>query len=103
MDVFLKRMVTMAVWPSGLWEPLKGYSGCRELRWTSEKVEHRIFGYQEADLFIMLVGCTHKQNVYHPHGTFQTLKDRISKLDRKEAYICEYPLRTTDGDEREGV
>jgi hypothetical protein len=103
MDLFLKRIVTMPDWPSEICKPLKGHTGYWELRWTSEKVEHRILGYKELESFVMLVGCTHKQRVYDPHGAFQILRDRISKLERKEATICDYPIRTTQGDEGEGL
>jgi transcriptional regulator with XRE-family HTH domain len=56
LDVFLDRLSKMREWPSGLCDPIKGHSGCWEIRWTAEKVEHRIFGYYSGPLsFVMLI------------------------------------------------
>ncbi len=99
MDLFLKRLARMRDWPTGTCAPLKGYQGCFELRWTAEKVEHRIFGRYESMCFLMLVGCTHKGKVYNPPGAFETLKERVGKLNRGEAAIHDYEIRSTYRDE----
>ena len=92
MDIFLKRIVKMQSWPTGICDPIKGHTGNWELRWTAEKVEHRIFGYYESSSFVMLVGCTHKGKTYDPHGAFEMLKDRVAKLARGEGTICDFEL-----------
>ena len=84
-DTFLDRIAKMKNWPSGICDPLKGHSGCWELRWTAEKVEHRVFGYYGGpSLFVMLVGCTHKGRIYDPHGVFETLDKEENSLMEKE-------------------
>src|SRR5713226_4016668 len=85
MDVFLDRIAKMRTWPSDICDPIKGYSGCWELRWTAEKVEHRVFGYYGGPLlFVMLVGCTHKGKVYDPPGAFETMEKRKKSLKSGE-------------------
>lgn len=99
-DVFMDRIAKMRSWPSGICDPIRGYSGYWELRWTAEKVEHRIFGYYAGELlFVMLIGCTHKGKVYDPHNAFQTMEDRKSKLTRKEGTLSRYELIAISGDE----
>jgi hypothetical protein len=92
MNTFLKRIIRMESWPTGTCNPIKGQSGKWELRWTAEKVQHRIFGYYDRDSFVMLVGCTHKGRIYDPHSAFETLKDRFGKLFQEEGDICDFTI-----------
>jgi hypothetical protein len=93
LDHFLDRIAKMPEWPSGICNPIRGHPGCWELRWPAEKVEHRILGYYNGALcFVMLVGCTHKGKVYDPPSAFETMKDRKSKIDRKEGALSCYEL-----------
>jgi hypothetical protein len=92
-DTFLKRLAKMESWPTGICDPLKGYPGKWELRWTAEKVEHRIFGYYGGpQVFVMLIGCTHKGKIYDPRGAFETMVDRARKLQTGEGTPSEYAL-----------
>lgn len=103
-DIFMDRIAKMKVWPNGICDPIRGHSGYWELRWTAEKVEHRIFGYRGGPLlFVMLVGCTHKGRVYDPSSAFQTMKDRRGKLKNKEGELSIYEPVRVGGDEEQGV
>src|SRR6266478_3313524 len=103
-DVFMDRIAKMKTWPSGICDPIRGHSGYWELRWTAEKVEHRIFGYYGGPLlFVMLLGCTHKGKVYDPPSAFQTMKDRSGKLKNQEGVLAIYELVRIGGDEEQGV
>lgn len=91
LDTLLKRIGKMESWPTGTCNKLKGYPGKWELRWTAEKVEHRIFGYYGGPkLFVMLVGCTHKGKIYDPSGAFDILVDRERRLQTGEGRLSEY-------------
>ena len=104
LDVFLDRISKMSAWPTGICDPITGHPGCWELRWTSEKVEHRIFGYYGGILrFVMLVGCTHKDGVYNPPSAFETMDDRKRKIETKEGTLSRYELVTFGGDEEQGI
>jgi hypothetical protein len=99
-DVFIDRIAKMKSWPSGICDPIRGHSGYRELRWTAEKVEHRIFGYYGGpSLFVMLIGCTHKGKVYDPASAFQTMEDRRGKLKAGEGALSIYELFNVGGDD----
>src|SRR5260370_39938299 len=55
----------------------RNHAGCWELRWTAEKVEHRIFGYfGEGKEFNRMVGCIHKVKIYSPTELFERLDQR---------------------------
>lgn len=90
-DLFLNRIAKMESWPNGICDPIKKHSRCWELRWTSERVEHRIFGfYGAAKQFNMMVGCTHKGNVYDPPGAFDTLDRRKADVENGKGVLDEY-------------
>jgi hypothetical protein len=91
-DTFLDRIAKMESWTTEICRPLKGrYSGRWELRWTAEKVEHRIFGYYSGPkVFVMLIGCTHKGKIYDPPGAFETMMDRLRKLQTGQGGLSEY-------------
>src|SRR6266436_3980282 len=98
-DTFLDRIAKMETWPSGICYPIRNHAGCFEIRWTAEKVEHRIFGYYGIGKeFVLLVGCTHKGKVYDPPGAFDMLDDRKTKIANGEGGLDEYR-----GHERQGV
>lgn len=87
----MDRIAKMESWHSGICDPLRGHSGYWELRWTAEKVEHRIFGYYGGvRLFVMLMGCTHKGRVYDPPEAFQPMKDRKRKVSGGEGKLVKY-------------
>ena len=98
LDTFLRDMAKRDKWDYPVIDNLRGepYKGFTELRWKSCKVQHRIFGYElGAYEYLMLVGCTHKEN-YDPPGALETLIDRYKQIQRGEASYVEYQL-TTNG------
>jgi hypothetical protein len=101
MDVFMDRIAKMRTWPTGICDPIRGHSGHWELRWTAEKVEHRIFGYYYGPLqFVALVGCTHKGRVYDPPNAFTTMEERNTKLRTGEGTLSVYEPASISGDEK---
>jgi hypothetical protein len=104
LDKFLDRVAKMQTWATGICDPIKNHAGCWELRWTSEKVEHRIFGYYRGEKeFVMLVGCTHKGRVYDPPGAFQVLDERKRKIENGEAELDEYRVWSDSSYEEQGL
>jgi hypothetical protein len=98
-DVFMDRIAKMGTWPNGICDPIRGQKGYWELRWTAEKVEHRIFGYYGGpSQFVMLIGCTHKGKVYDPQDAFNTLKKLRQKLEVKEGVLSIYEPVAIGGD-----
>jgi hypothetical protein len=96
LDVFIDRIAKMNDWPSGICDPLRGRIGFWELRWTAEKVEHRILGYHGSGKeFIMLIGCTHKGRVYNPAEVFDTMVARRAQIESGQGRTSEYRIVRT--------
>jgi hypothetical protein len=108
-DTFLDRIAKMKAWPGGICDPLRtprrqGDAAYWELRWTAEKVEHRVFGYFGGEsLFVMLLGCTHKGRVYDPVDALQTMRDRRRKILAGEGRLVRYERESIGGDPRQGL
>jgi hypothetical protein len=98
MDVFLRNLVKKSEWVYPDIKSLAGsdLNGLQELRWKGVgRVPHRIGGYFSGpDEFVMLIGWTHKDNVYDPPSAIDSLKDRRRKLNTGEGSLCEYQILT---------
>lgn len=71
---------------------LKGFSKLGELRWRSGKKQHRLVGHFKNGVFVALMGCTHKMNIYNPPDALDEADKRLDKINNKEATTCEYKL-----------
>jgi hypothetical protein len=92
-DEFLKNMRKTREWVKPSYRPrLTGYKELGELRWSSEKKQHRLIGFFADGVWYALVGCTHKQNVYNPHDALATAKKYMGQIKRKEAGSVAYDL-----------
>jgi hypothetical protein len=90
--VLIRILANTRQWPRGAYRPLgKQYSGLGELRFTSERKEHRVIGCfgPAAGQFTMLVGCFHKQRVYTPANALDTAIQRRRFLERGEGSVRE--------------
>jgi hypothetical protein len=97
LDQFLNVLAKKAYWTYPDIDSLKGskYKGLSELRWQSGRVQHRLIGYaEEATVYVLLIGCTHKQRRYDPTDALDTAADRKKKIKSGEATTCEYQLIT---------
>ena len=93
LDTFLDRIAKMQSWPVGICGPIGNHAGCWELRWTAEKVEHRIFGYFGfGKQYNMMVGCTHKGKTHDPPGVFETLDQRKRQVQDGTGGLDEYTI-----------
>src|SRR5271157_2785895 len=85
-DEFIKNMRKTRDWTMPNYRPkLTGYRGLGELRWTSEKKEHRLVGYLRGGVFFALIGCTHKQQVYSPVDALDTADRRKKEIESGKA------------------
>jgi len=89
-DEFIKNMRRIKDWAFPDWKPL--FDGIGELRWKSEKKQHRLIGYFNEEIFIALIGCTHKQKQYSPTDALDTCKKRRDQIKSGEGSICNYDL-----------
>src|SRR5258707_1058981 len=58
--------------------------GLAEIKWTFGKKEFRAVGFYRSGFFLMLVGCTHKQNVCDPPGWLDTAKRRKREVENEQ-------------------
>jgi len=88
-------MTKREVWKYPDIDQLRGdqYKAFTELRWKSCKKQHRIFGRQLAGHeYLMIIGCTHKDDVYDPPGVWESLIERNKQIESGEATYIEYSL-----------
>jgi len=88
----IRILAKMQHWRGRAFKPLKGpYQGMGEIRYTSERKEHRVIGFvwPSAQQFTMLIGCFHKQRVYHPTNAFNTALQRRKFLEQGKGSIRE--------------
>ena len=92
-DEFIKNMRKTREWKMPNYRPsLRGYKGLGELRWESERKQHRLIGYLQGGTFYALIGCTHKQQIYDPSEALKTADKRKLQIERGEASTVAYDL-----------
>jgi hypothetical protein len=92
-DAFIKTMRRKTEWKMPDYRPkLKGYKKLGELRWTSEKVEHRLIGYLKGGTFYAVMGCTHKGKVYTPPDALDQADKRKDQIEAGTASTVLYDL-----------
>ena len=97
LDTFLANMVKLEQWGAPDFKPMTGnLKGLHELRWKAGRVQHRIIGRLTGEQeFLMLIGCTHKDDVYDPPSALDTALERDRKIKNQEASISEYEFLTS--------
>jgi len=87
---FMDVMAKVADWTMPDYRSLKGYANLGELRWTSEKTEHRLIGFFQHGGWIAVMGCTKKGKVYSPADALDTADKRRRQILNREAGIEPY-------------
>ena len=87
-DEFIKDMRKTRDWKPPLYKPLG--RGLGELRWSSNKKQHRLIGFFMGYAWYAVMGCTHKQRIYSPQNALETAKTRKSEIERGEVETVEY-------------
>ena len=92
-DEFIKNMRKTKDWKMPYYRPkLKGYKGMGELRWDSEKKEHRLIGFLKGGVFFAVMGCTHKGQIYDPADALDQAKKRKDQIQTERVITVEYDL-----------
>ena len=66
--------------------------GLGELRWGSEKTQHRLMGFFGDGVWYAVLGCAHKQNIYSPADALATAVKRKNEIQKREVKTVEYDL-----------
>jgi hypothetical protein len=88
----IRILAKMQPWRGRAFKILTGkYQGMGEIRFTSERKEHRVIGFvwPSPRQFTMLIGCFHKQRVYHPANAFDTALQRKKFLEQGKGSVRE--------------
>ena len=64
--------------------------GLAEIKWEWEKKQWRAIGFDHNGYFVMVIGCTHKQNIYVPADCLKTARQRKSEVERGMWGIADY-------------
>jgi hypothetical protein len=82
------RLTPRTQWPVTQFRSLG--SGLSEIKWKFEQKEFRAVGFDHEGFFVMLIGCTHKQNVYDPHNCLTTARQRKREVENEEWSTIEH-------------
>jgi hypothetical protein len=63
-----------------------------ELRWQSEKKQHRLIGFFSQGVWYAVMGCVHKQNIYNPPDALNTSERRRKEILNREVNTVEYDV-----------
>jgi hypothetical protein len=93
-DTFLRLMRKTRDWQMPSYRPsLAGVKRIGELRWTSQKRQHRLLGFfGDGGVWYALVGCIHKQQVYDPRDALNTARKYKGQIEEGEVETVEYDL-----------
>lgn len=85
---FKRAVIHLAVSTKDQWnEPqakkLKNEDPLFEIRYKADRCATRALGYfgKSGQTFVIVLICTHKQNVYKPHDAFKTARTRAQQID----------------------
>jgi putative component of toxin-antitoxin plasmid stabilization module len=64
--------------------------GISEIKWEWGKKQWRAIGFDYKGYFVMVLGCTHKDNVYDPADWLKTSKQRKSDIESGLWRVIDY-------------
>ncbi|MGB9429195.1 MAG: hypothetical protein WCC11_04865 [Gammaproteobacteria bacterium] len=70
----------------------KAYKDLGEIRFKADNVQHRIIGMNgpAEGTYTLLIGCTHKDNIYEPPNALVTAVQRKKNLEDKTGSTCDH-------------
>ncbi|MBI3799143.1 MAG: type II toxin-antitoxin system RelE/ParE family toxin [Deltaproteobacteria bacterium] len=93
-DRLLQILERTREWREPAFKRLQGkkYRGLGELRWLTERVQYRVIGCNGPGRgeYTLLIGCTHKSQVYNPPNALDTAAQRMKSLQSGEGSTCEH-------------
>jgi hypothetical protein len=95
-DTMIRILAKTRQWrmPEFRWIKGRPYAGLGEIRFTSERKQHRVVGFYgpRQQQFTMLIGCTHKQNIYNPPNALDTAARRKREIETGDAGVQRHDL-----------
>ena len=84
------RLVPRTDWNNNQFHKLKDADGVHEIKWKSGSKEWRALGFDRSGFFVMLIGCTHKGDVYDPKSCIDTAVTRKKETEQGRRTIIDY-------------
>lgn len=84
------RSVPRTSWNKKQFHKLKDADGICEIKWKSGDKQWCILGFDKGEHFVMLLGCTHKDDVYDPKNCIETAKARKKEVEQGKRRIIDY-------------
>lgn len=95
-DTLIRILAKTRQWrmPEFRWIKGRPYAGLGEIRFTSERKQHRVIGFYGPSPreFTMLIGCIHKQNIYNPPNALDTAARRKRAIETGTAGVQHHEL-----------
>ena len=90
-DTLIRILAKTQKWQSSEFKLLRGksYAGLGEFRFKSAGKQHRVIGFYGPGQkqFTLLIGCTHKQNIYSPPRALETAARRKREVESGTAGV----------------
>jgi phage-related protein len=64
--------------------------GLFEIKWVCDGKQWRALGLDHKGFFVMVLGCTHKQNIYDPVECLSIARKRQKEVQRGEWNVADY-------------
>lgn len=86
-DEFIKDVRKLHEWKMPHYRGLRGLG---ELRWVSERKQHRLIGFLKKEIWYAVIGCVHKQKIYQPPDALETAERRKKQIENGEVITVAY-------------
>jgi hypothetical protein len=90
-DDLLDAMSKTSTWRKPFFKTLG--DGLGEIRWKCDNKQHRVIGcwWKNPNGYLLLIGCTHKQNIYDPPDAIKRADKRRRGIQfSKTGSVCEH-------------
>jgi hypothetical protein len=90
----ISQLEVLKDWAMPEFRPLRGrkFKGLGELRFKTEKRNHRVIGFAANNTdYILLIGCFHKE-AYTPRDALETAIKRKILVESGEGRMCEHKV-----------
>jgi hypothetical protein len=84
------RLVPRADWNKKQFHKLRDANDVCEIKWKSGDRQWCALGFDKDNYFLMLLGCTHKDEVYGPRNCIETAKFRKREVEDGKRTIIDY-------------
>jgi hypothetical protein len=84
------RKVPKTDWTKKQFRKLKKADGIAEIKWEAGNKQWRALGFEKDGYFLMLIGCTHKGDVYVPASCIQTAMRLKKEVEKGQHKIIDY-------------